>query len=126
MDLIEIYADAGGETHFRRTSLEFAERDFAPPSQPIQISTEMPSTTSLVLTAPPGWDKEFHPTPRKQLAVMLAGKATITASDGETIDVRPGAIVLLNDSDSKGHLTQVQGDRDASFLLIGLADEIQS
>ena len=54
---------------------------------------------------------------------MLAGKATVTASDGETIDVRPGSIILLNDSDSKGHLTQVQGDMEASFLLIGLQNE---
>lgn len=123
MDLIEIYADAAGETHFRPLALDFAVRDFAPPSQPINISAEMPSTTSLVLTAPTGWDKDFHPTPRRQLAVMLEGTATITASDGETIDVRPGNIILLNDQDSKGHLTRVQGDAEASFLLVGLQDE---
>lgn len=122
MELVEIYADGAGETHFRKTRIELEMRDFAPPSQPIRVSAEMASTSSVFLVAPPGWDEEFHPTPRRQLAVMLEGEATITASDGETIPARPGTVVLLNDQDSKGHLTRVQGDKDAAFLLIGQDD----
>ena len=122
MELIEIYADTAGETHFRRTEIDFDVRDFAPPSQPIRISPEMPSTSSLFLVAPPGWDEAFHPTPRKQLAVMLDGEATVSVSDGDILDVRPGNIILLNDQASKGHLTRVQGDKDAAFLLIGLEE----
>lgn len=121
MDLVEIFADAAGETHFRNTDIPMELHDFAPPSQPIRISAEMESTSSLFLTAPPGWDEEFHPTPRKQLAVMLEGSATISATDGDTIEVLPGSIILLNDQDSKGHLTRVSGDEEASFLLIGVA-----
>lgn len=122
MDLVEIYADGAGETHFRKTRIDFEMQDFAPPSQPIRVSEEMASTSSVFLVAPPGWDEDFHPTPRRQLAVMLEGDATITASDGETIQARPGTVVLLNDQASKGHLTRVQGDKDAAFLLIGMDD----
>lgn len=122
MELMEIYADDSGETHFRKTDIALELRDFAPPSQPIRVSPEMESTSSLFLVAPPGWDEEFHPTPRRQLAVMLDGNATISATDGETIEVGPGSIILLNDQDSRGHLTRVRGDKDASFLLIGLGD----
>jgi hypothetical protein len=120
MDLIEIFADETGETHFRKTDVAMDLHDFAPPSQPIRISAEMESTSSLFLIAPPGWDEEFHPTPRKQLAVMLGGAATISASDGETIEVRPGSFILLNDQDSKGHLTRVSGEENGSFLLVGV------
>lgn len=120
MELIEIYADDTGETHFRKALIEFELHDFAPPSQPIGISAEQSTTTMVFLSAPPGWDKEFHPTPRRQIAVMLEGEASISASDGERIDVRPGSAILLNDGDSKGHLTRVQGERDACFLMIGL------
>jgi hypothetical protein len=119
MELLEIYADEGGETHFRRTDMPMELRNFAPPSQPINVSAEVPSTTSVFLVAPPGWDEEFHPTPRRQFAIMLRGKATISATDGETINVEPGNIILLNDQDSKGHLTRVQGKEDAAFLLVG-------
>jgi len=120
MELVEIYGDAAGETHIRRTAIDFEMREFAPPSQPLGVSVEMASTSSLFLTAPPGWDKDFHPTPRKQLAVLLDGHVCITVSDGETIDLNPGDTFLLNDMASKGHLTRVQGEKDASFLFIVL------
>ena len=120
MELLEIFADDDGETHFRRTAIDFALRDFAPPSPPIGISAEIPATTSLFLSAPPGWDREFHPTPRRQLAVTLEGEASVTATDGECVTLRPGSVVLLNDTDSKGHLTRITGESDARFLMIGL------
>jgi hypothetical protein len=122
VELTELYADPEGETHFRHIEIDLETRDFAPPSEPIQISPEMPASTSLFLVAPPGWDKDFHPTPRKQLAIMLDGKATVQASDGEIVNFNSGAIVLLNDESSKGHLTQIQGTRNATVLLVGLAD----
>lgn len=82
----------------------------------------MPTTTCVFLVAPPGWDPAFHPSPRRQRAVLLSGRATITATDGETITIAAGDILLLNDQGSRGHLTMVQGDQDARFLLVGLAD----
>ena len=123
MELTEIYADAEGETHFRKVEIHMELCDFAPPSKPINLSADMPSTSSVFLTAPPGWDKEYHATPRKQLAVMLMGEATIAATDGDIVEVGPGDTVLLNDQGSKGHLTQIQGAREATFLLIGINDE---
>ena len=123
MELTEIYADAEGETHFRKVEIHMELCDFAPPSKPINLSADMPITSSVFLTAPPGWDKEYHATPRKQLAVMLMGEATIAATDGDIVEVGPGDTVLLNDQGSKGHLTQIQGAREATFLLIGINDE---
>ena len=54
MELAEIYSDAAGETHIRRTVINFEMRDSAPPSQPLGVYAEMPSSASLFLTAPPG------------------------------------------------------------------------
>ncbi len=61
MELAEIYGDAAGETHIRRTVIDFEMRDFAPPSQPLGVSAEMPSSASLFLTAPPRMGREFPP-----------------------------------------------------------------
>ncbi|MCB1437057.1 MAG: hypothetical protein KDJ46_07780 [Rhodobiaceae bacterium] len=120
MDLLEIYADARGETHFRRTVMDFEVMNYVPPSSPVHITPDMAVTTARFLAAPVGWDKEFHATPRRQLAVLLKGHATFAVSDGETLAVGPGRVILLNDKASKGHLTQVQDGEDALFLLIGL------
>jgi len=123
VELLEIYADEAGETHFRKSNVELEMRHFAPPSAPLEISAEMPATTSLFLVAPPGWDDAFHPTPRRQLGVLLDGALRITLSDGESVMLQPGNFFLLNDQDSKGHLSQVQGDRPARFLLVGCPEE---
>ena len=119
MDLLEIYADVNGETHFRRASVALEPNHYAPPSPPLEISAETPVTTSLFLVAPPGWDDAFHPTPRRQYAVLLDGGLSVTVSDGETVMMKPGDMVLLNDAGSKGHLSRVQGDQPARFLMIG-------
>ena len=119
MELLEITSDSQGETHFRRTTIDLLQRDFAPPSKPVAASAETPANSSLFLEAPPGWDDTFHTTPRRQLAVLLGGTLKVTVSDGETVTMAPGDIVLLNDLSGKGHLSQVQGDQPARFLLVG-------
>ena len=73
--------------------------------------------------APPGWDEDYHATPRKQLAIILNGEGTICASDGDNIKFGPGNINLLSDRNSKGHLTRIEGDHDAAILFVGLAEE---
>ena len=122
MDIVEVYSNEHGETHFRKSIIDLEDRDYAPPSEPVQVSADIRLTIGNFLAAPPGWDDEFHPTPRRQLAVMLSGQATISTTDGEKVNVGPGSVVLLNDRSSKGHLTRVLGNADASFLLVGLAD----
>ncbi len=124
MDLLEIYADENGETHFRKASVEFEANHYAPPSPPLEISAETPANTSLFLVAPPGWDDAFHATPRRQYAVLLEGEFSVTASDGETVMMKPGDMVLLNDAGSKGHLSRVQGDQPARFLMVGCPADI--
>jgi len=123
VELLEIYGDERGETHFRKSDVELNLRDFAPPSAPLEISAEIPATTSLFLVAPPGWDDAVHPSPRQQFAILLDGMLQVTLTDGESTMMKPGDIVLLNDQDSKGHLSQVRGDRPTRFLLVGCGEE---
>ncbi len=120
MDLIELYADEHAETHFRRTELVLEMRDFVPPSKPLKISRAIPVTEAIFLSAPPGWDDSFHATPRRQLAVVLSGAATVTVTDGETIVFRAGDFLLLNDAGSKGHLTKVIDEEEFCNLMVWL------
>ena len=66
----------------------------------------------------PGWDDAFHAAPRRY-AVLLEGGLSVTASDSETVMMKAGDMILLNDAGSKGHLSKVQGDQPARFLMIG-------
>ena len=122
MQITEIYTDEEGETHLRKLTVDLALRDFAPPSEPVRVSTGETLTTGVFFEAPPGWDRTPHPTPRRQYAIMLSGQMTLTVSDGTRIDVRPGDVFLLNDVAGKGHLSQVQGDEPITWFFAGLAD----
>ncbi|MHA1554626.1 MAG: cupin domain-containing protein, partial [Alphaproteobacteria bacterium] len=109
-------------THFRDVSIALTEEHFAPPSKPIGVSPETAVTTSLFLEAPPGWDDTSHATPRRQWAILLSGLLKVTCGDGDSVIMKPGDAVLLNDPSGKGHLSEVQGDEPARFFLVGLAD----
>jgi uncharacterized cupin superfamily protein len=123
MKVTEIFADDQGETHFRAVEIDFETRAFAPPSLPVKVSAEIPSTTSLFMIAPPGWDKEYHATPRKQFCIMLQGKLNVEATDGQSIKMGPGDVLLVNDAESKGHLSTIQGDQNAVFIFVGFDGE---
>jgi hypothetical protein len=121
LELIELYADTTGETHFRSTTIAFELRDFSPPSPAIGVAADLKPSAAVFLETPPGWDKVFHPTPRKQIAVVLTGELTVAATDGEIRRFGPGGCFILNDAGSKGHLTQVQGGADVHALMVAIA-----
>ena len=120
MKVTEIFADDQGQTHFRAVEIDFETRAFAPPSLPVQVSAEIPSTTSLFMIAPPGWDEEYHATPRKQFCIMLQGELRVEATDGQCIEMGPGDILLVNDVDSQGHLSTIKGNQEAIFIFVGV------
>lgn len=70
MQIVEIYADEAGETHFRANAVNLNTRDFVPPSAPMGVSAETPLTTGVFLELPPGWDPKYHATPRPQWVVV--------------------------------------------------------
>ena len=50
-------------------------------------------------------------------------KKSFVHEEIETWKAGPGEVLLLNDTDCRGHLTQVQGDRPAVFFLVGFAED---
>ena len=122
MQITEIYADGSGETHLRDTQVKLELRDFAPPSPPMGVSAETSMTTSVFLELPPGWDPQNHATPRRQLVVVLAGHLNITTTDGASTGFRRGDVFFLNDKDSKGHMSLVQGQEPVALFLVGVTD----
>jgi quercetin dioxygenase-like cupin family protein len=122
MRITEVYADAVGATHFREIPIQFKSRDFAPPSAPIDVSPETPMTTGVFLELPSGWDPNHHSTPRPQWVIVLRGHLKITVTDGAVTDFQSGDVFFLNDENSRGHQTVVQGQQSALLFLVGLAD----
>ena len=121
MHITEIYSDEAGDTHFRPNPVTLALRDFAPPSAPMGVSAETSMTTGVILELPPGWDPKYHATPRPQWVIVLGGTLRITVTDETVAFFRSGDVFFLNDENSKGHQSLVQGDKTVRLFLVGIA-----
>ena len=42
MNLIRLYSDAAGESHFEQVDLKLTLREFAPPAAPLRVSDPQP------------------------------------------------------------------------------------
>ena len=113
-----IYTGPDGETHFSDHEMSFELRDFAPPAPPISVTESLPAEGMAVISSPPGWEGGWHPTPRRQVIVVIAGDLETEVSDGEVRVFRPGDIILVEDVSGKGHVSRVpEGCRGYALAL---------
>jgi hypothetical protein len=120
--ILRIYADADGESHFDDVEFAFEQTDLVPPAPPVLMTAlERASRYGFELVHP-GWHGDWHPVPQRLLAVYLSGAGTMEASDGELRNLRPGTILLAEDTTGKGHISQVTGDDDMLVLILMLPD----
>lgn len=119
---VRIHADEHGESHFEDLTFELNERDFAPPAAPMMVSDPQDARSVLLCVIPTGWDGSWHPTPARQYGVLLSGECELEVSDGEVRLIRPGALVLLEDSFGKGHATRVIGNEEVRIFFMHLPE----
>ncbi|MEL7121948.1 MAG: hypothetical protein AAFO07_21045 [Bacteroidota bacterium] len=101
MKYTRIYNDEKGESHFE-------EVDIA-----LEHSGEI-GHLSKVITASglrfrrndEGYDWDFHNAPRRQFIILLDGKIEIEVSDGKKRIFEGGDILLVEDTEGKGHKTK--------------------
>ena len=101
MHVHNLYADAGGETHWRDIEIEWAEETLGG-----KLSARLPATGIIFREVPPTYDLDWHPAPRRQYVINLDGGVQITASDGESRVIGSGEVFLVEDTTGKGHLSQ--------------------
>lgn len=113
MRIHNLYTDETGESHFRDIEIEWeAERNFS------KYSARMPANGIIFRETSGDYDLDWHPAPRRQYIVNLDAGAKITASDGESRVIGAGEIILVEDIDGKGHLSQSVGGKLRHSLFI--------
>ena len=101
MRIHNLYTDEDGESHFRDIEIEWEEeQNFS------KYSKRMPANGIIFRETSGDYDLDWHPAPRRQYIVNLDAGAKLTASDGETRVIGAGEIILVEDIDGKGHLSQ--------------------
>lgn len=98
-----LFADANGDSQFEETAVPMSAIQYAPPAPPLDLSTPIPATGVAWLRFPADWTDAAHPSPRRQLFVVLSGAVEGWTSQGETRVFRPGECLLMEDTTGKGH-----------------------
>lgn len=114
------YADAQGESHVEELETELILSDFAPPAPQIFVSPATPAAGFAYLHAPVGWDGGWHPSPRRQLFILLRGGLEGETSDGQKIKMQSGDVILLEDTFGRGHASRVIGSDAVEALVVAL------
>lgn len=115
-----VYATPDGESHWEDLEAELSPMDFAPPAPPLHLSDLRGATSVRFLTAPVGWVGEPHPTPRRQIFIVLSGCMEGTTSDGAVRRFRAGQALLMEDTFGRGHASRVVGDEPMTSMVVSL------
>jgi hypothetical protein len=103
-----LWTDDAGETHFDDVDVELDPMDFAPPAPELHYRSLSSAVSVGFLGGDPFWEGDIpHPTPCPQFLCTMTGAFEFTASDGEVRRFDPGDLVLLEDTDGKGHSTRI-------------------
>ena len=111
INIVRLYTDPAGESHFMEETWNTAAVDFAPPAPALFASLPLEAKRLVFLIVPEGWYGAMHPAPNRQSMILVCGALEVTVSDGEVRRFKPGDIALVEDTFGKGHATRsVEGD----------------
>ena len=66
----------------------------------------------------PGFRSDWPPAPRKQFVMVLEGVMEVEAGDGKRREFRAGAVLLVTDTQGRGHRTNVLGNQDVVLVWV--------
>ena len=111
---LRIYAGADGESHFDEVAVELL-----PGPSASDLSALIPAKGVIFRRSAADQNVDYHPAPRRQFVVTLAGEAEMVASDGEMRRLGPGTVLLVEDTTGRGHITRAvegRGERLSLFI----------
>jgi hypothetical protein len=118
-----VYTDSQGETHFCDETISFQLVDYAPPAPPISVTEIFAAENISFLSSPASWYGDWHPAPRRQFILVMAGELEVEVSDGEVRCFGPGSFCLVEDTTGKGHISRVVGSEQGLVAAIPLTDD---
>ena len=98
-----LFSDESGESHFEDMEVDMSSMQYAPPAPALEISEPTDATQFFWFRFPKDWQDAAHPSPRRQLFVVLEGVVEGWTSTGETRTFRAGDRLLMEDVTGKGH-----------------------
>jgi hypothetical protein len=107
MDHLRIWADEAGESHLERVTTPREVTPAEPGGAELWVSEpHAADRLQFVTVIAQGQQPDWHCGPRRQWVVFLDGWVRITTSDGDSEQLPAGSVVLVEDLDGRGHVTE--------------------
>ena len=113
-----LYSDANGVSHFKAEQLDFKPLPGATASQSLTMHALAGAQGATFLRLAKGAVEDWHVAPRTQFVIGVQGESEVTTGDGKTLHVKPGDIVLMDDTKGKGHKTAAVGAEDHVAMVV--------
>lgn len=101
IQITRVYSDDNGESHFEDIELPLNDN-----GEIGFLSDKIPVKEIIFRKVKPDYDYDFHNAPQKQYIILLNGEIEIESSLGEKRTFKGGDILLLEDTQGKGHKTR--------------------
>lgn len=96
-----IFSDGTGDSHF-----EDIEVPLQSDGEIGFLSDKVPVKEIVFRTVKPDYDYDFHTAPQRQYIILLDGAIEIETSLGRKRTFKGGEILLVEDTEGKGHKTR--------------------
>ncbi|MHA3050002.1 cupin domain-containing protein [Acinetobacter sp. ANC 4639] len=118
---LHLYVDENGVSHVNpNATQELDTISFAPPAPPMLVSSSIAAQSIVMVELSVGWQGGWHPSPKKQWVICLAGEIGYQAEDGTEFCLRAGSYLLTTDIRGKGHNSWNAGTTPVQLALIQL------
>ena len=114
-----VYSDSNGLTHFRNERLVW-QANRAPSGLPTFATPYLDAEKIGFLRIERGGRPDWHPAPIKRFVMVLSGLAEVEVGDGERRTFGPGNVLLVTDTEGRGHLTNVLGNEDTFLVWVAV------
>ncbi len=112
MGIFRLYTGSDGQSHIEEQTLS---------SRPALTQPQAAAHVEF-RELPPGTFMDWHPAPRRQYVIVLAGQLEIGFKDGTMRRMNPGDATLAEDLTGSGHTTRVVSATPAVTAVVPLAE----
>ena len=107
MAVWRVYTGDDGLTHAEQIEVPLIERPGGG-----AVSRLLAGPGVMLRRTPPDYFIDWHPAPRRQFVITIAGRGEIEVGDGTKRRFAPGDVFFAEDLTGEGHVTRhIEGDR---------------
>eukprot|EP01091_Cochliopodium_minus_P014578 TRINITY_DN4974_c0_g1_i1.p1 TRINITY_DN4974_c0_g1~~TRINITY_DN4974_c0_g1_i1.p1 ORF type:complete len:137 (+),score=23.69 TRINITY_DN4974_c0_g1_i1:22-411(+) len=119
LKIVRIYATEDGESHIDKDYYINIDKPHS-----LGTLSENFNVRDLVFRrTPASYDLSYHCAPCRQFIVCLDAGVQCTTSDGDTVIVNAGEILLMEDVTGKGHLSKAVDGKPRTSIFIPIVDK---